>query len=66
MITLLIATLFTAITIGFGVLGSIELDSYEKINGKPHKFDVPLMLLICFAPFIVFIGTIYLSGVFQI
>jgi len=66
MLVLFIATLFTAITIGFGVFGSIELDNYEKINNKPHRFDVPLMLLVCFAPFIVFIGTIYLAGVFQI
>jgi len=55
--TILIASALAIITFGFSLLGAIELDSYEKINGKPHRFDVPLMLLVCFAPFVVFMAT---------
>jgi len=57
---ILFATALTALTIGFGIFTAIELDSYEKKNHKPHRLDVPLMLLACFSPFFTFIGTIYL------
>ena len=57
--SLLLATALTALTIGSGFFTAINLDNYEKENNKPHRFDVPLMLLVCFSPFIVFIGTVY-------
>lgn len=57
--SLLLATALTSLTIGFGFFTAIKLDNYEKENKKPHRFDVPIMLLVCFSPFIVFIGTIY-------
>ena len=57
--SLLLATALTALALGFGVFTAINLDNYEKENNKPHRLDVPLMLLVCFSPFIVFIGTIY-------
>ena len=60
--SLLFATALTALTIGFGIFTAIELDAYEKKNQKPHRFDVPLMLLVCFSPFIVFIGTVYVCA----
>jgi len=55
--TILIASALSLITFGFSWLGAIELDNYEKTNGKAYRFDLPLMLLICFSPLFVFLAT---------
>ncbi|NBW18700.1 MAG: hypothetical protein EBR82_63080 [Caulobacteraceae bacterium] len=48
----LIAIVFSALAIFLGVLGAIELDNYEKVNGKAYRFDTALMLFFCFMPFV--------------
>ena len=58
---LYIGLLITIALLFVGGIVAIELDKYEKKHNKPHRFDVLLMMVCCFSPFVFFVTALSIA-----